>query len=55
MNKKIILSFIVVVLLTGCSITEKTKPKKEVIQERQEQDYTDPYVDEIEIDEFEDE
>lgn len=45
MNKKIILGLVVVTVLTGCSLFEETKPKKEMKQEKQVQDYVEPYVD----------
>ena len=47
MNKFIILSIILTVFLVGCSKINNKEQKKEVIQEKQEQDYIDPYIDEI--------
>lgn len=45
MNKKTILSIIIVVFLSGCSIFKESEPKKKIVQEKQEQDYADPYID----------
>lgn len=46
MNKKLILGLVMAVMLGGCSILEdEGKPKKEAVQQKLEQDYVDPYLD----------
>lgn len=45
MSKKIILVFLAMMILTGCSLKKNLKPKKEMIQDKQIQDYVEPYVD----------
>lgn len=45
MNKKIIILLISVVLLTSCSKEIENAHQKEVIQEKVENDYVDPYID----------
>ena len=44
MNKKIIFGLSMIVFLNGCSILKETEAKIEVVQEREEQDYADPYL-----------
>lgn len=47
-TKKIILSLILISTLTACSLLEESesKPKQEKVQEKLEQDYREPYLDE---------
>lgn len=47
MIKKLLICFIVIITLTGCSLSEKkeNKPQKEKIYEETEKDYVDPYLD----------
>ena len=46
--KKIIVSLIFISTLTACSLKDEqtAKPKQEKIQEKIEQDYVEPYLDE---------
>lgn len=48
MLKKIIISFIFINTITGCSLLKEqsVKPKQEKVQEKIEQDYADPYLEE---------